>query len=123
VEAGQVVLVDRLSREKRPLGVAGLSARLADELITFQRALFERALEFKRSNTYEVSTLQELVDHFRERNGFVWAPWCGSPECEASVKEQTGATTRNFDPEEKPSGSCLVCGRPAEHRIAFARSY
>jgi prolyl-tRNA synthetase len=123
VEAGQVVVVDRLSREKRPLGAAGLGARLKEELDTFQRALYERALEFKRANTFEVSTLQELIDHFRERNGFVWAPWCGSPECEARVKEETGATTRNFDPGEKVSGSCLVCARPAKHRIAFARSY
>jgi hypothetical protein len=39
------------------------------------------------------------------------------------VKEETGATTRNFDPDEKAGGSCVVCGRPAKHRIAFARSY
>jgi prolyl-tRNA synthetase len=123
VEAGQVVLVDRLSREKRPVSVAGLGARLSDELGAFQRALYERALEFKRANTFEVSTLEELIEHFRDRNGFVWAPWCGSPECEARVKEETGATTRNFDPDEKAGGSCVVCGRPAKHRIAFARSY
>jgi prolyl-tRNA synthetase len=75
-------------------------------------------------HTYEVSTLAELVAHFRENNGFVWAPWCESAECEARVKEETGGvTTRNFDPDEKPSGGCLVCGRPAVRRIAFARSY
>ena len=75
-------------------------------------------------HTYEVSTLAELVAHFKERTGFVWAPWCGSAECEARVKEETGGvTTRNFDPDEKPSGSCLVCGRPALHRVAFARAY
>jgi len=75
-------------------------------------------------HTHEVSTLAELIAHFRDGAGFVWAPWCESPECEARVKEETGGVTiRNYDPDEKPSGSCLVCGRPAVHRAAFARSY
>ena len=75
-------------------------------------------------NTYEVSTLAELVAHFNENNGFVWEPWCDSEESEARVKQETGGvTTRNFDPDEKPYGSCLVCGRPAVRRVTFARSY
>jgi prolyl-tRNA synthetase len=124
VEARQVVLVDRLSGEKRPVSVSGLAERLRDELQGFQAGLLRRARDFMEEHTYEVSTLAELVAHFRERTGFVWAPWCGSAECEARVKEETGGvTTRNFDPDEKPSGSCLVCGRPATRRVVFARSY
>jgi prolyl-tRNA synthetase len=123
VEAGQVVLVDRLTREKRPVPAAGLGARLVDELESFQAALFERALRFQRENTFEAADYRQLVDHFREANGFVWAAWCGRAECEARVKEETGAATRNFDPDERVSGACVVCGQPARHRVAFARSY
>jgi prolyl-tRNA synthetase len=124
VEAGQVVLVDRLSGEKRPIPAAGLTDRLRDELKDFQARLFQRARDFMDEHTSEVSTLAELIAHFKEGTGFVWAPWCESPECEARVKAETGGvTTRNFDPDEKPSGSCLVCGRPAVRRVAFARSY
>jgi hypothetical protein len=32
-------------------------------------------------------------------------------------------TTRNFDPEAEAGGDCLVCGRPAVRRVAFARAY
>ena len=124
VDAGQVVLVDRLSSEKRPTPAAGLAERLGDELRAFQAALFQRARDFMDQHTHEVSTLAELIAHFRDGAGFVWAPWCESPECEARVKEETGGVTiRNFDPDEKPSAGCLVCGRPAVHRVAFARSY
>jgi prolyl-tRNA synthetase len=124
VEAEQVVLVDRLSGSKRPVPVAGLAQRLSDELRAFQAALLQRAREFMEQHTHEVSTLAELVAHFKEHNGFVWAPWCESAECEARVKEETGGVTaRNFDPDERPSGSCLVCGRPAVRRVAFARAY
>ncbi|MDQ6772277.1 MAG: His/Gly/Thr/Pro-type tRNA ligase C-terminal domain-containing protein, partial [Candidatus Dormibacteraeota bacterium] len=124
VEAGQVTLVDRLQRAKRAVPVTGLAVRLKEELEAFQAALFQRALDFRTANTYEVRTLAELVEHFRAGTGFVWAPWCESAECEAQVKAETGGvTTRNFDPSAEVSGECLVCGRPATRRVAFARAY
>jgi prolyl-tRNA synthetase len=124
VDAGQVTLVDRLDRQKRPLGADGLDERLRDELAAFQRRLHARALDFREKNTHELSTLAALVEHFREGSGFVWAPWCGDTACEARVKEETGGVTaRNYDPDEAPAGTCLVCGKPAKHRVAFARSY
>src|SRR5262249_14516935 len=52
VEAGQVTLVDRLTREKRPVPAAGLPERLRDELGRFQRELFQRALDFRQEHTY-----------------------------------------------------------------------
>ncbi len=122
--AGQVTLVDRLSRERRALPAAGLGDRLNEELERFHGALFGRALEFMTANTFEVETLAELKAHFETRNGFVWAPWCESGECEARVKDETGGVTiRNFDPETEAGGRCLVCGKPARRRVAFARSY
>jgi prolyl-tRNA synthetase len=125
VEARQVTLVDRLTRQKRAVPSIALHEVVRDELVRFQRALFDRAREFRDGHTYEVSTLAELVEHFRDGTGFVWAPWCGSAECEARVKEATGGvTTRNFDPEARMEGAaCLVCDRPAAHRVAFARAY
>jgi prolyl-tRNA synthetase len=124
VDAGQVELVDRLSRERRPVPVAGIAERLHTELATFQSRLFERAQAFQRENTFELATLAEVVAHFRERAGFVWALWCGDAECEARIKAEAGGVTiRTIDPEEKPSGKCLVCGKPAKYRVALAKAY
>ncbi|HEY2598342.1 MAG TPA: His/Gly/Thr/Pro-type tRNA ligase C-terminal domain-containing protein, partial [Candidatus Dormibacteraeota bacterium] len=123
-DAGQVELVDRLSRQRRPLPVGGIGARLADELVSFQKALLERAQGFLAENTFEMSTLAEVVDHFKQGAGFVWVPWCGDAECELKIKaEAGGVTVRTIDPEEKASGKCLVCGRPARHRVSLARAY
>jgi prolyl-tRNA synthetase len=123
-DAGQVELVDRLSRQRRAVPVAGIARRLEDELSSFQQALFARAQGFLRESTFELSTLPEVVAHFKERSGFVWVPWCGDAECEARIKaEAGGATIRTIDPEEKASGKCLVCGKPAKHRVALARAY
>ncbi|MDQ6721693.1 MAG: proline--tRNA ligase [Candidatus Dormibacteraeota bacterium] len=123
-DAGQVELVDRQSRQRRPVPVAGIGGRLKDELASFQKALFDRAQDFLRDNTWEMSTLAEVVAHFKEGSGFVWVPWCGDAECEDRIKaEAGGVTVRTIDPEEKPTGRCLVCGKPAKHRVALARAY
>jgi prolyl-tRNA synthetase len=117
-------MVDRLSRERVSIPVTGIGARLAKELGAFQKKLFDRALEYQRSNTFELSTLAEVVAHFKEHGGFVWAPWCGDAACEARIKEEAGGVTiRTFDAEEKPSGKCLVCGKSAKHRVALAKAY
>jgi prolyl-tRNA synthetase len=122
--AEKVVMVERLKREKTSLSVAGIGEQVGAALHRFQRSLFERALDYRAANTFEVETLDELVAHFRERNGFVWAPWCGDAACEDRVKEATGGvTTRNYTPSEAVSGKCLVDGKPAQRRIVFARAY
>jgi prolyl-tRNA synthetase len=123
-DAGQVEMVDRLSRQRVSVPVAGIAQRLKTELEAFQQKLFDRALEFQRENTFELSTLAEVVAHFRERGGFVWVPWCGDAECEERMKAEAGGVTiRTIDPDAKPSGKCLVCGKPAEYRVALAKAY
>ena len=123
-DAGQVEMVDRLSRERVSVPVPGIAHRLRTELDTFQKKLFDRALAFQRENTFELSTLAEVVSHFKERAGFVWVPWCGDEACEERLKAEAGGVTiRTIDPDAKPSGKCLACGKPAEYRVALAKAY
>jgi len=61
-------------------------------------------------------------------NQFAHAHWCGDPECEAAIKEETKATTRvlPFDSEvEGEESGCVKCGRPSpdRRRWIFAKSY
>jgi prolyl-tRNA synthetase len=71
-----------------------------------------------------MSTLAEVVDHFKGGSGFVWVPWCGDAECELKIKSEAGGVTvRTIDPDEKASGKCVVDGKPAKHRVALARAY
>ena len=123
-DAGQVEMVDRLSRERVSLPVSGIGKRLSAELDSFQKKLFERAQKFQRENTYELRTLDEVVAHFRERGGFVWTDWCGDGEEEARIKAESGGVTiRTIDEDAKPSGKCFVCGQPSKFRVALAKAY
>jgi prolyl-tRNA synthetase len=123
-EAQQVELVDRLSREKRSLQVAGLAQALAGELEQFQKRLFDRAQAFQRANTVELGTLDEVVAHFRTKGGFAWVDWCGDEDEEARVKTDAGGVTiRTIDEDAKPAGKCFVCAQPAKYRVALAKAY
>jgi len=123
-DAGQVEMVDRLSRERIIVPVSGIAKRLRNELDAFQTKLFDRAAKFQRDNTSELDTLDEVVAHFREKGGFVWTQWCGDEDEEARIKADAGGVTiRTIDQNAKASGRCLVCGRPAKFRVALAKAY
>jgi prolyl-tRNA synthetase len=95
---------------------------VADQLDEIHRSLFARALEFRQSHTHAPTDYQE----FRQvvERGWADAWWCGRAECEAAIKEETKATTRNI-PLDQPggSGTCIRCGQPASERAIFARAY
>ncbi len=100
----------------------GVARAVAEELEAVQAALFKRALEFRREHTHQPRTYAE----FRQvvEAGWAEAWWCGRRECEAAIKEDTRATTRNI-PLDQPSGGgpCIRCGEPATERALFARAY
>src|ERR1700686_1677532 len=123
-DAGQVEMVDRLSRQRVTVPISGIGRRLKDELAAFQTKLLERARDFQSEHTYELSTLDEVVAHFRELAGFVWVPWSGDAECEERVKAEAGGVTiRPIDADAKPEGNCFVCGKPAQFRVSLAKAY
>jgi prolyl-tRNA synthetase len=100
----------------------GLPAVVGDRLAEIQRSLYDRALSFRKDHTH----LPGSYDEFREsvQQGWAEAWWCGEPECELQIKEDTKATTRVI-PFDQPGGAgpCIRCSRPAKERAVFARAY
>ena len=123
--SGQVTLVRRDTREKRPAPLEGLADVVSELLRTIQDDLLARARDFMRDNTVTVtgSSLGELEEAIGQRK-FVWADWCGQASCELAIKARTAATIRNipFEREERP-GLCVNCGQPSDGPVIFARSY
>ncbi|QAY65629.1 proline--tRNA ligase [Paenibacillus protaetiae] len=124
MENGVVVLVSRISGEKRIVEQANLVQEVEKMLAEIQTEMFEKAKQFRDENFKSVDTLDEMKASLEEKRGFVLAGWCGSEACEKQVKEETGATSRNipFEPKEHKS-TCLVCGEHAKHTVVFARAY
>jgi prolyl-tRNA synthetase len=125
VANGTVALArrDRPGREgKEIVPQAGLEARVGDLLNDIQRSLFDRAAVFQKEHTHEPATYEEFKQVVQDGWALAW--WCGDAECEAVVKDETKATTRNI-PLDQPGGSgvCIHCGRPAKERALWARAY
>jgi prolyl-tRNA synthetase len=99
-----------------------LEPQVAEALQSIQATLFERALAFRRENTFQPKNYNELKSIVDK--GWAFSLWCGDPECEIRVKDETKATTRCIPLEQEPEkGVCIVCGKSASEKAIFGRAY
>ncbi len=101
---------------------ANLAATVADLLVEIQNSLLAKATAFRDSNIHDPKDMAELANVIQD--GWAFSYWCESRECEAKVKEETKATTRNI-PFDQPEGegNCIVCGKPSKRKVFFAKAY
>jgi len=123
IEKSQVMLVRRDTREKRPMPMENLPASVDTLLATIQKDLFDRALRFREEHTTRTDSWEQFKEIMEGRPGFVIAPWCGSPECEAAIKAETQATIRSLPLDGSATGSCVKCGAAAVAEAYFAKAY
>jgi prolyl-tRNA synthetase len=99
-----------------------LIAQVSATLDTIQSALYERALEFRKANTYEPEDYADFKQIVQKGWAYSW--FCNQADCEAKIKEETKATARCI-PIEQPGGSgpCVSCGGTSSVKVYFARAY
>jgi prolyl-tRNA synthetase len=125
VVKGSVVLArrDRPGKEgKSFVPQQGIAAAVAKMLEEIQKSLYDRALEFRKANTFEPANYEEFKKAVEKGFAFSW--WCGNENCEVKIKEETKATMRCI-PLEQPGGSgkCIHCGSTAKEKAIFAKAY
>lgn len=123
-----VMLARRTGGPKEPLPMAGLAARLHQEMERMQVALLEAARARREAASFRgPKSKQEFIDFLEGTGGFVYAGWCGDPAVEAEIKEQTKATIRVIPDEEFRSAEtpakCIWTGRPATSEVVWAKAY
>jgi len=133
IKSNQVVMVRRDTSEKLTTSNTEAASKLRELLKFIQDSLFERARSFRQENTKPISDLGALIEFFGTETagtegapgGFAESLWCGSPTCEASIKEKTKATIRclPLDRQDQIEGPCAICGAPAKYLAIFARNY
>ena len=124
LEKGELVLVRRDTAQKRSVRREKLVDEAAGELESIQRDMLARSRKVLSENTHMVSTYEELKEALKEKGGIVRAQWCGSEECEAKLKAETGAKILNLPLDQHPlDSSCVSCGNPAKVIANFAKSY
>ncbi len=126
----KVMIKRRDGSEKQSLSMDNLANTMADLMVQIQRDLLAKAQKRIEDNTVlldDYKAFCELMEPVTaERGGgkFVMAHWCGSPACEARIKE-TKATIRCIPLEDQwgGPGQCLVCGQPSPQRVVVAKAY
>jgi len=128
--ASQVMIKRRDGADKRAVPMGELAGTLFGVMETIQGDLLARARERMEQSTLEVDSHDEFVGLMApitaEKGGgkFAMVHWCGSPDCEARIKE-TKATFRciPFEDRHGGPGKCLVCGGPSPRRVVAAKAY
>ena len=125
IEANKCVICTRHNLEKSEANLDNLEAAVAEKLGEVRDGLYAKALENREKHTYSCTTIDEIKQALEKNgDGFVKAMWCGSEECEDSVKAQTGVGSRciPFD-QEQLSDKCVCCGRPAKKLVYWGKAY
>ena len=119
-------------RDKRGVKREELLETLPAILDEMQQNLFDRAVAYRDENTRPVDTKEDFYAWFTPKSeekpeihaGFALSHWCGSGECEETIKKDLSVTIRciPFDAVEE-EGTCICCGKPSTKRVIFAKSY
>ncbi len=123
LENGTVEVARRDTLTKETVSVEGIENYIAELLKAIQANIFQKALDFRASQTREVNSYDEFKQEI-EKGGFLLCHWDGTPETEERIKAETKATIRciPFDDDKTP-GVCMVTGKPSAQRVVFARAY
>lgn len=131
---------DKAVKDKAVLSRAELVAKMPALLEEIQAGLFERAKRFRDEHAVRIDKRADFDAFFTPKNedkpeihgGFALSHWCGDGACEGAIKEKLKVTIRCIpmanDPASwaaslKEQGQCVVCGRPSDQRVVFAKSY
>ncbi|MDD2573162.1 MAG: proline--tRNA ligase [Bacillota bacterium] len=124
IQNNQVVAVRRDTGEKTIISMGELEKEIGTLLEEIQRGIFQKALEYRDKSIRVANNMEEFASLIESQRGFIKAMWCEASECEATIKEKTGATTRCIPFEQDKTGDrCVVCGKPAERVAYFAKAY
>ncbi len=120
----QITVVRRDTCQKAAVKETEAIEAVEKLLTEIQHNLYAKARIGLEEKTTSVTTYDNFKQVLTTKGGFIKAPWCGSAECEAKIKDETGATirVRPFQKEE-PTGNCIHCGQTAKEMVYFARSY
>jgi prolyl-tRNA synthetase len=130
LENNSVVIARRDSGEKATVGLDQANEAIRSSLDSMQKAMYEKALAFRESQTQRVDDWASFEKVFEGEGGagFVLAHWDGSGETEKAIAEKTKATIRNIpliplDSEDAKPGKCVLTGKESRQRVLFAKAY
>ena len=123
LENGTIEIMRRDTLEKESVPFEGIADRVEALLDDIQKNIFEKARKFRDEHIYVCENYEEFKEKVKD-GGFFLCHWDGTEETEAKIKEETQATIRCVPfAYDQTSGTDMVSGKPAKHRVIIARAY
>ncbi len=122
VQAKQVTVVRRDTREKIAINRSDANDRISKILSEIQNHLFERAKKSLDGLTTTATDMQLFKKVLEEKGGFIKA-FLSDDSCEEKIKIETGATVRVVPMKAAKKGKCVYCKADNSIEVYFARSY
>ena len=122
IENNQAVIMRRDTLEKTVVSLNDIEKTVVDLIKNIQSDMLESSRKRRDSKVVNADSLAGILEGVEGKN-FVKAGWCGCRECEDKVKEFASATARVLCDEEGVPEKCAICGKPAKHKVIFARAY
>lgn len=125
VEDDQAVLVTRHDGGEREVALDDVVDEAQDALEAVADGLTERAEALLEEHTTET----EDIETAGEAQGVVRTGWCGEDECGLHIEEETGKDVLGVPVEDEApveetyEGSCVRCGKAAEHPVVVSDTY
>ncbi|PKQ68591.1 proline--tRNA ligase [Raineya orbicola] len=123
LENQTIEVARRDTKNKTTIPLQDVEGYVSNLLEQIQQSIYQKALEFREKNTFEVNTYEEFKE-VMEKGGFALAHWDGTTETELKIKEETKATIRCIPLNaRKETGKCIYTGKPSSQRVIFAQAY
>ncbi len=123
IQNNTIEIARRDTKEKKSASIDNIIQDVLSLLNEIQENLFQRALNFRTTNTKIVNSKDEFLKVMDE-GGFAMAHWDGSSETEEKIKEEYKATIRCIPINNvKEDGQCFFTGNKSKERVVFARAY
>ena len=123
VSEGKITIARRDTLEKNQISVdTDIVTYISKLMEEIQNNLYNRAKERKEAMTYHTNSLEEIKAIMDKQPGFIYAPWCGSNECELKMKEIKGLKSRCIV-EDNEIEVCPVCGKKSKHIVVWGIQY
>ncbi|HKY99582.1 MAG TPA: proline--tRNA ligase [Rhabdochlamydiaceae bacterium] len=124
---------DRPHRESKPQSRGQLLSTIIAQLEEMQKALFEKALRFKKEHIQRIDSKDDFYAFFTPKNkeqpeihgGFAFSHWSGDALVEEQIKKDLGVTIRciPLSDEGKEAGICPISGKKSACRVIYAKAY
>jgi prolyl-tRNA synthetase len=124
IEKKQVVIVRRDTGEKHFVKRKDIKDKVKELLADIENHLFQKAHDNLKNSIVETESWDEFNKAVDEKK-IVYAPFCGTDECEDLIKDKTkGANSRCIPLEQnKVKKKCVHCGNPASQYAYFGKCY